>query len=54
MMENNQITIPDIAQKIERGLTATKERIANLKVKSLIERIGPDEGGYWKTILSIT
>jgi len=50
MAENNQISIPDIAQQIERGLTATKERIAKLKNKGLIERIGADKGGYWKVI----
>ena len=48
--ENTQISITEIAQKIERGLTATKERISKLKAKGLLERIGPDKGGYWKVI----
>ena len=48
--ENTQISIADIAQKIERGLTATKERISKLKAKGLIERIGPDKGGHWKIL----
>ncbi|MCL2101201.1 MAG: putative DNA binding domain-containing protein [Fibromonadales bacterium] len=48
MNKDNRISIPDIAQKIERGLTATKERISKLKAKGLVERIGPDKGGYWK------
>ena len=46
--ENSQISITDIAKKIERGLTATKERISKLKAKGLIERVGADKGGYWK------
>ena len=27
-----------------------KENLAKLKAKGMIERIGPDKGGYWKII----
>jgi len=50
MEENNEISIPNIAQKIAKGLTATKDRISKLKSKGLIERVGPDKGGYWRVI----
>jgi len=50
MEENNEISIPNIAQKIAKGLTATKDRISKLKSKGLIERVGPDKGGYWRII----
>jgi predicted HTH transcriptional regulator len=29
-------------------LRKTKENIAKLKAKGLLERVGPDKGGYWK------
>ena len=48
--ENNNISIPNIAEKIERGLTATKDRVSKLKANGFIERVGPDKGGYWKVI----
>ncbi|MCL2844478.1 MAG: hypothetical protein FWE23_03370 [Chitinivibrionia bacterium] len=50
MKEDNVISIPNIAQKIERGITATKDRIFNLKAKGIIERIGANKGGHWKVI----
>jgi ATP-dependent DNA helicase RecG len=49
----NQISITEIAQKTERGLTATKERISKLKSKGILERIGSNKGGYWKVIEKI-
>jgi predicted HTH transcriptional regulator len=48
MDKDSQISIPEISEKIRRGLTATKERIYKLKTNGLIERIGADKGGYWK------
>jgi ATP-dependent DNA helicase RecG len=48
--ENNQITIPDIAQKTGKKLTATKDRLNKLKATGLIERIDGKKGGYWKIV----
>ena len=47
---NNKITINEISAKINKGLTATKERIKKLKKQNKIKRIGPDKGGYWEVI----
>jgi ATP-dependent DNA helicase RecG len=30
--------------------TAIENNISKLKAKGLLERIGPDKGGYWKII----
>jgi predicted HTH transcriptional regulator len=46
--ENNNITAPEIAKQINRAISNTKARIYKLKAKGLLERIGPDKGGYWK------
>jgi len=50
MNEDNQISIPILAEKIGRGITITKRRISKLKASGLIRRVGADKGGYWKVI----
>ena len=45
---NNEITIPEIAQKTNVNEKTIKRDIAKLKEKGVIERVGPDKGGYWK------
>ena len=47
---NPLISIPEIAKSINRTMTPTKNRIIKLKEKGLIQREGPDKGGYWKII----
>ncbi|GHT54700.1 hypothetical protein AGMMS49982_19800 [Bacteroidia bacterium] len=46
--ENPLLTIPDIAQKTGKKLTATKERLNKLKAVGLLDRVGGKRGGYWK------
>jgi ATP-dependent DNA helicase RecG len=51
LISNNPfISIPEIAVQITRGITAAKARIAKLQSNGMIERVGPDKGGYWKVI----
>jgi DNA-binding IscR family transcriptional regulator len=38
-----------LSQKVEISETAIQNNIAKLKAKSLLERIGPDKGGYQLT-----
>ena len=48
--ENPYITSEELAVII--GIRADKIRVnlAKLKAKGLLERVGPDKGGYWKAI----
>jgi predicted HTH transcriptional regulator len=46
--QNATITIPEIAQRINKGYSATKVRLAKLKQNDYVERIGSLKGGYWK------
>ena len=48
VLANNKISIPKIAREIEKGITVTKQYIANLRQKGIIKRVGPDKGGYWE------
>ena len=40
----------EIADEIGISLRAVAKQIANMSVKGLIIRIGPDKGGYWKVV----
>jgi len=48
ILANSKISIPKIAQEIGKGITITKQYIANLKAENKITRVGPDKGGYWE------
>jgi ATP-dependent DNA helicase RecG len=45
---NPHIGAQDLALLIGISKRKTEENIAKLKAKRLLERIGPDKGGYWK------
>ena len=48
MKNEPQITIEQLAQRLEISDRAVKKNIAQLKQKGIIKRIGPDKGGHWK------
>jgi len=50
IVEDNKITLLQIARLINKGLTITKEYVRKLKSEGKIERVGPAKGGYWKII----
>jgi ATP-dependent DNA helicase RecG len=50
MAKNPHITSEELS--VEVGITAEKIRanISKLKAKGLLERKGPDKGGYWQLL----
>ncbi len=50
ILQNNTITIPEIAQKLNKTTRAIEMAIAKLKKERKVKRIGPDKGGYWKVV----
>ena len=46
--ENPHIAAPELAIIVGISKRKTEDNISKLKAKNLIERIGPDKGGYWK------
>jgi len=50
MTENPHITTVEIAQSLSLARSGIMKQIKKLKEDSLIERIGPDKGGYWKVL----
>ncbi len=47
---NNEITILEIAEHLDRSTRAIDKAIAKLKDGNQLERVGPDKGGYWKVL----
>jgi ATP-dependent DNA helicase RecG len=47
-MQERSITISELATRINKGLSATKARLAKLKQNGYIDRMGSAKGGYWK------
>ncbi|MBI5392518.1 putative DNA binding domain-containing protein [Candidatus Woesearchaeota archaeon] len=47
---SNFITIPELSKIIGISERKIRENIRKLKQKKLLERIGPDKGGYWKLL----
>ena len=44
------ITQNEIAEQVGLSVKGVEKHIQKLKAKGLLERIGPDKGGYWKVI----
>ena len=47
---NPYMTAKEIAVKIEISHRKTQENIKKLQIMGLLNRIGPDKGGYWQVI----
>jgi len=50
MTANPFVTREELVITVGISLSKIKENISKLKSKGLIERVGPDKGGYWKMI----
>ncbi|MBM4055620.1 MAG: winged helix-turn-helix transcriptional regulator [Planctomycetes bacterium] len=48
--ENPYISKNDLSKRIGISTTAIDKNIAKLKKEKLLERIGPDKGGYWEVV----
>ena len=49
IIKNNPcVTIKELSVSLNKVTRTVERNIKNLKSKGLIERIGPDKGGYWK------
>lgn len=50
LKENPEITVKEIADKLGKNETTIVRNIGKLKEQELVERIGSDKSGYWKTV----
>jgi ATP-dependent DNA helicase RecG len=49
-MQNPRITRTELAKIMDISDDGIKWNLNKLKNEGLIERVGPDKGGYWKII----
>ena len=47
MLEDKSITTSEMAEIVQVTTRAIEKQISKLKDKGIIERVGPDKGGYW-------
>ena len=45
---NPLVTIEELSVSLNKTTRAIEKNIAKLKAEGMLERIGPDKGGYWK------
>ena len=50
IQDNPKITIPELADKINKTTRTIEMAISKLKNEGRLKRIGPDKGGYWQVI----
>ncbi|MFA8020497.1 winged helix-turn-helix transcriptional regulator [Bremerella cremea] len=50
MRQDPEITIPELAERLGRSVSAIEKQIRQLKDEKLINRVGSAKGGHW-TIL---
>ncbi len=48
MVKNNEVTIPELADKLNVNEKTIKRDIEKLRGQNKIKRIGPDKGGHWE------
>jgi len=48
--EDYHVSIPEIAEKIGKWITSTKEYLNKLKKSGLLKRIGPPKSGHWQVL----
>lgn len=48
--ENNKITIPEMAKRLDKTTRSIERAIQNLKQKNLIIREGADKTGFWRIL----
>ena len=46
--ENAWITTQEIADILGISRRAVAKQLANLQIKGIVKRVGPDKGGYWE------
>jgi len=48
--ENPSLSIPEIAERINKSESAVERAIRKLREEGRLKRIGPAKGGYWEII----
>ena len=52
LLENKELSIEKLAEKLGITVRSIERNIARLKEKGLLERVGSDRTGYWEVTSS--
>ncbi len=50
LKENEYMTIPELAEKVQKSVITVHRHLNSLSDRGIIERIGSRKSGYWKVI----
>ncbi|MDD3051802.1 MAG: winged helix-turn-helix domain-containing protein [Candidatus Cloacimonetes bacterium] len=50
IINDPQISIVELSQRIGLGTTAIENNLAKFKEKGILKRVGPAKGGHWEII----
>ena len=50
MEEDSQITMDEIALKLQKARSGIAKHLKAMQQKNMIRRVGPDKGGHWEII----
>ena len=51
MKSNKNITVKELSIVTNKSIRSINRAILSLKNKKIIERVGPNKTGYWKTLI---
>ena len=51
MKSNKNITVKELSIVTNKSIKSINRAILSLKNKKIIERVGPNKTGYWKTLI---
>jgi len=50
MRKQPEITIPELAERLKRSISAIEKQVRQLRDDEMIARIGPAKGGRWEVL----
>jgi predicted transcriptional regulator len=50
LKESSALTIPELAEKIEKSASATERAVRKLRQAGRLRRVGPAKGGHWEVM----
>jgi ATP-dependent DNA helicase RecG len=45
-----ELTIPEMAERLNRSVSAIEKQMRQLRDNEIVARIGPDKGGHWEVL----
>jgi ATP-dependent DNA helicase RecG len=53
LLDNPEMTTPEIAEAMDKSISAVERALRKLRTEGYVKRIGPAKGGYWQVITRV-